>query len=124
MLTDASVLISSASCTCAAPMERNSRRMLPACIGMALGNQATNAAAAATPITVTAQKVERQPIRCPKAVPNGTPSTLATVSPVNISATACARLSRGTSSAATTAPMPKNAAWQNAVTTRAAISNA
>src|SRR5262249_54764495 len=42
------------------------------------------------PIATTAQNVARQPAAWPSAVPNGTPSTLASVSPVNISAIACA----------------------------------
>ncbi|KWV87097.1 hypothetical protein PFLmoz3_02943 [Pseudomonas fluorescens] len=77
---------------------------------------------AITPITVTAQKVERQPASWPSAVPRGTPSTFARVNPVNINATADARLLAGTRLAATTEPMPKNAPWHNAVTTRANIS--
>ncbi|MNH28978.1 hypothetical protein D3C79_891830 [compost metagenome] len=72
-------------------------------------------------MTATAQKVERQPNACPSAVPSGTPSTLANVRPVNISATAEARRFGGTRLAATTAPMPKNAPWHNAVTMRASI---
>ncbi|MND88937.1 hypothetical protein D3C80_809760 [compost metagenome] len=75
-----------------------------------------------TPITVTAQKVERQPAYWPRAVPSGTPSTLARVKPVNISATADARRLAGTRPAATTEPMPKKAPWHKAVTTRANIS--
>ena len=60
-------------------------------------------------MTVTAQKVERQPASWPSAVPSGTPSTLARVRPVNIRATAEARLFGATRPAATTEPMPKNA---------------
>ncbi|MNW08789.1 hypothetical protein D3C71_2056380 [compost metagenome] len=74
-----------------------------------------------TPITVTAQKVERQPNACPSAVPIGTPSTLANVRPVNINATAEARRLGATRFAATTAPMPKNAPWHRAVIMRASI---
>jgi hypothetical protein len=55
-------------------------------------------------------------------VPNGTPSTFASVRPVNISAIALARFSAGTSEAATTAPIPKNEPCANDVTTRAIIS--
>ncbi|KGW49699.1 hypothetical protein Y049_1256 [Burkholderia pseudomallei MSHR684] len=71
---------------------------------------------------VTAQNVARQPSAWPSAVPSGTPSTFASVRPVNISAIACARLFGATRLLATTEPMPKNAPWQNAVTTRATIS--
>ena len=69
---------------------------------------------ARTPITVIAQKVERQPSCCPSSVPNGTPSTLAVVSPANIIAMAPALFSGATSLPATTAPMPKNAPWVSA----------
>ena len=74
------------------------------------------AAKAATPITVIAQKVERQPSCWPSSVPRGTPSTLAIVSPPNISAIAPAFLAGSTSPAATTEPIPKNAPWQSAAT--------
>ena len=50
-----------------------------------------------TPSAVTAQNVDRQPNCCPSAVPPGTPSTFATVSPVNISAIALACFAFGTS---------------------------
>ena len=73
-------------------------------------------------MTDTAQNVERQPAYWPKAVPSGTPSTLARVRPVNISAIAWARLFGATRPAATTEPMPKKAPWHSAVITRAAIS--
>ncbi len=96
--------------------------MLPGCIGMRPGSQAASAATAARPMALTTQKVERQPATWPSAVPSGTPSTLASVRPVNISAMALERWWRGTRSAATTAPMPKKAPWQKAVKTRAAIS--
>ena len=59
-----------------------------------------------------AQKVDRQPNAWPRAVPAGTPRTLARVSPVNMSAIAWARWWRGTMSAATTEPTPKKAPWQ------------
>jgi len=57
-------------------------------------------------------------------VPAGTPSTFATVSPVNIIAIARARRSGATSPAATTEPTPKNAPWHSAATTRPTISTA
>jgi hypothetical protein len=75
-----------------------------------------------TPSTVTAQKVERQPNCWPSAVPPGTPSTLATVSPVNISAIALACFSFGTREAATTEPTPKNAPCARAAMMRPVIS--
>ena len=64
----------------------------------------------------------RHPIASLTQVAAGTPPMVATVSPVNIAATAPARLSGGTRLAATTDPTPKNAPWLNEVTTRAAIS--
>ncbi|MNP25061.1 hypothetical protein D3C76_1178540 [compost metagenome] len=73
-------------------------------------------------MTVTTQKVERQPAAWPSAVPSGTPRTLARVRPVNIRATAEALRLAGTRLAATTEPMPKKAPWQSAVITRASIS--
>ncbi|CPK40968.1 Uncharacterised protein [Bordetella pertussis] len=76
------------------------------------------AAIAAIPTAVTAQNVARQPHAWPSQVPKGTPSTLASVSPVNISAMAEACLSGRTR---TTEPTPKNAPWASDVSTRAAI---
>lgn len=55
---------------------------------------------------------------CPIIVPSGTPTTLATVRPLNIMAIAPAFFSGATSSAATTEPMPKNAPWAREATTR------
>ncbi len=86
------------------------------------GTSAVTPSADNTPSTATIQNVARQPNSWPMNVPNGTPSTLASVSPVNISAIALARFSAGTSDAATTAPMPKNEPCANDVTTRANIS--
>ena len=74
-----------------------------------------------TPSAVTAQNVDRQPNCWPSAVPPGTPSTFATVSPVNISAIALACFAFGTSDAATTEPTPKKAPWASAATIRPAI---
>lgn len=51
-------------------------------------------------------------------VPSGTPTTLATVSPVNISAMAPARFCGATRPAATTEPMPKKAPWAREATMR------
>ena len=76
---------------------------------------------ASTPIAEMAQNVERQPNSCPRKVPNGTPSTLAAVSPVNMMAIAPAAFSGATRRAATTEPMPKNAPWQSAATMRPVI---
>jgi hypothetical protein len=75
-----------------------------------------------TPSAVTAQNVERHPSSCPSAVPIGTPSTFATVRPVNINAIALALRCGATRSAATTEPTPKNAPCANAATTRPLIS--
>ncbi len=63
-------------------------------------------------------KVTRQPAACPTKVPSGTPTTLATVRPVNIIAMAPACLSGATRSAATTEPMPKKAPCASEATTR------
>ncbi len=71
-----------------------------------------------TPSAATATKVVRQPTACPTKVPSGTPTMLATVSPVNMVAMAPAFLSGATSSAATTDPMPKNDPWASEATTR------
>lgn len=51
---------------------------------------------------------------------SGTPTTLATVSPVNIRAMAPAFLCGATRSAATTDPIPKKAPWASEATTRPA----
>ena len=78
--------------------------------------------APATPSALTTQNVERQPKAWPSQVPTGTPSTLASVRPVNIVAMAEARLSLATRPVATTEPTPKKLPWAKAVSTRAAIS--
>ena len=72
-------------------------------------------------MAVMAQNVERQPTAWPSIVPNGTPRTLAAVSPVNMMAMAPAFLVGATMSAATTAPMPKNAPWARAAMIRPII---
>ena len=108
--------------TCGCFSTPNSRVMLVSGIARCFGRQTASAAAAAMPMPVTAQNVARQPYAWPSAVPSGTPSTFASVRPVNISAIACARRFGATRLLATTEPIPKNAPWQNAVTTRAAIS--
>ncbi|MGF6922459.1 hypothetical protein OKW28_006656 [Paraburkholderia sp. 40] len=86
------------------------------------GTSAPMPASDSTPKPLTIQNAARQPNCWPMRVPNGTPSTFASVRPVNISAIALARFSAGTSEAATTAPMPKNEPCANEVTTRAIIS--
>ena len=77
---------------------------------------------ATAPTPAIPAKAVRQPIASLTQVAAGTPPIVATVSPVNIAATAPARLSGGTRLAATTDPTPKNAPWLNEVTIRAAIS--
>ncbi len=74
-------------------------------------------------MAVMAQNVERQPYCWPRNVPNGTPRTLAVVRPANIIAMAPARLEGATMSAATTAPIPKNAPWHSAARMRPASSS-
>ena len=76
---------------------------------------------ASTPMTVIAQKVDRQPAAWPSMVPNGTPRTLAAVSPVNMMAIAPAFLVGATMLAATTAPMPKKAPCASAAMMRPII---
>lgn len=79
-------------------------------------------AAATTPTTAMSANVARQPHCCPTNVPSGTPRTLARVSPPNMIEMAPARRSAGTSEAASTEPMPKNAPCASAATTRPASS--
>lgn len=67
---------------------------------------------------MTAQKAARQPQRSPTSAPNGTPSTFATVSPANMTATARDFFSGATRLRATSEPMPKNEPWHNAATIR------
>ena len=67
-----------------------------------------------------AQNVDLHPSCCPSSVPKGTPSTLAVVRPANIIAMAPALRSGATRAAATTEPMPKNAPWVSAASTRPA----
>ena len=90
-LADASTLMPSTISTCGFFSTLNSRTRLAFCISIFAGRHTASAAAAAMPMPVTAQKVARQPTAWPSAVPSGTPSTLASVRPVNISAMACAR---------------------------------
>ena len=71
-----------------------------------------------TPSTLMAAKVARHPAAVPSQVPSGTPTRLAMARPLNMKATALERRSGLTSSAATTAPMPKNAPWVKEVMTR------
>lgn len=60
----------------------------------ARGSRSASAASATTPIAVMAQNVARHPSCWPSRVPSGTPSTLATVSPVNIVAIAIGSVER------------------------------
>ncbi|KGD16401.1 putative lipoprotein [Burkholderia pseudomallei] len=117
-----STVIASASHTCGCLSTRSSRLSAAPAASRRFGTSAATPANDATPSAATIQNVARQPSVWPTKVPNGTPSTFASVSPVNISAIALARLSALTSDAATTAPMPKNEPCANDVTTRATIS--
>ncbi len=65
---------------------------------------------------------DRQPRCCPSAVPAGTPTMLATVSPRNIRDTARPARSGATSREATTAPTPKSAPCGSPARNRAANS--
>lgn len=82
------------------------------------GTSTAIAAAATTPTPVIAQNVARQPQRSPIRAPKGTPSTLATVRPANITATALDARSGATMRRATREPRPKKVPWQRAATTR------
>ena len=79
-------------------------------------------AKASTPTTATAANAMRQPRCCPIHAPAGTPSSVASVRPENISAMADAFFSGGTRPVATTAPTPKKVPCVSEVSTRAAIS--
>ena len=74
------------------------------------------------PIAVTAQKAARHPARRPSQAPKGTPSKVATVSPMNMVAIAEARRSDATSPLATTDPTPKKVPCASEVRSLAAIS--
>ncbi len=71
------------------------------------GTQQRTSTAVSAPIAPTIAKAARQPSHSPIAATIGTPSRVAMVSPRNTLATACARFSRGTSPAATSAATPK-----------------
>ncbi|MCY1222722.1 hypothetical protein D9M72_348260 [compost metagenome] len=86
------------------------------------GTKAASTTKASTPISVTAQKVERQPSCRPSHAPAGTPSSVAAVRPVNMIAMAEARRSGATRPVATTEPTPKKVPCASEVMTRAAIS--
>ncbi len=75
-----------------------------------------------SPISVIAQKVERQPRCRPSQAPAGMPSSVASVRPENITEIAEARRSSGTRPVATTAPTPKKVPCVSDVITRAIIS--
>ena len=79
------------------------------------------AAAAASPATT--RNGTRQLVCWPTNVPSGTPITVATVRPVNISPIARPSWPGSAVSAATMAPTAKKAPWADAVTTRPSISS-
>ncbi len=83
----------------------------------------TSTAKATTPIAVTAQNAARHPSIRPNHAPKGTPSRVATVSPMNMVEIAEARLSSATRLVATTEPTPKNVPWAREVRIRAAINS-
>ena len=86
------------------------------------GTSVAITALASRPIAATAQNVARQPNCRPSQASAGTPSTVATVSPVNMVAIAEALRCGATRQVATTAPTPKKVPCASEVTTRAAIS--
>ena len=63
----------------------------------------------ARPMAATMRNTKRQLMLWPSQVPAGTPTTLASVSPENMLASAAASLPLSTRRVATTAPTPKNA---------------
>ena len=116
------MLRASTSCTCGRSTAWNSCLRCIFSAGCA-GTRRSKPSPAIRPMGTNAQKAKRHPNAWPNAVPAGTPSTLASVSPVNMSAIAWARSERGTRCAATMLPMPKNAPWQSAVRMRASRSS-
>ena len=76
------------------------------------------AASETAPMIAMPQNAARQPSCWPSAVPNGTPTTFERVRPVIMSAMARERRSGATRLAAMTGPMPMNAPWHRAETTR------
>ncbi len=87
------------------------------------GTNTAITANATAPISVTAQKLARQPKCSPSQAPAGTPSSVAAVSPVNMIAIAEARRCGGTRPVATTEPTPKKVPCASAVITRATINH-
>jgi len=96
----------------------SSRRTSGRAPGAPAGKASHSAAIVTRPSIAVPANATRQPTCCPIQVAAGTPPMLATVRPVNIAAIALARFSRGTTLAATTAPMPKKAPWLRLVTRR------
>ncbi len=69
-------------------MSSRRREVVPSSAPAPFGTRSAIDARATTPMTVIAQKVERQPSCWPSRVPKGTPRTFAAVRPVNITAIA------------------------------------
>ncbi|MCY1562190.1 hypothetical protein D9M68_995480 [compost metagenome] len=82
------------------------------------GSANHKAAMVSRPRPAVAAKAARHPTCCPSQVAAGTPPMLAIVRPMNMAAMALACFSRGTTLAATTAPMPKKAPWFRLVSRR------
>ncbi len=93
--------------TCGSRSADSSWRGLAPSWASTRGTSSSIATRVSTPITTTVAYVLRQPSHCPSSVVSGTPTTLATVRPIIVIATARARRCRGTSEEASTAPMPK-----------------
>ncbi len=110
---------SNAASTGRRPSTRSSA-MAPSPLGEGtLGSAYQRLAMATRPSPAMPQNAVRQPSSSPNQVASGTPPMVARVRPMNIAATAPARLSGGTTLAATIEPMPKKAPWLSEVTTRA-----
>ncbi len=120
---DVKTVIDIARSTCGRNTTRNSVARLVLGMESRAGRNTAMATMAATPMPATTRNVARQPNAWPSAVPAGTPMMLATVSPAKTKATALARCPGATRSAATTAAMPKKAAWAKAVNIRAPMRN-
>jgi len=86
------------------------------------GIQASSPAMVTRPMTAIAPSTSRQLVCCATNVPSGTPTTLATVSPLIIIEIALVARSGATSRRAATAPTPKKEPCASAVSTRAAAS--
>ena len=119
-----STVINRPSSTCGRPTTRSSSRNDSGAGALrSAGTSVAMMTVANTPMAVTAQKVARQPYSSPSQAPAGTPSSVATVRPVNMMEIAEALRSSLTRPVATTAPTPKKVPCASDVITRAVINS-